>query len=108
LGFGFLERHGPKPEPRGLPDPSEPRQGTLGRNSLRASALRQVDLVLTKRLQLNAHLKVQLRIEAFNLFNIANFGPPNSTFQGAQFGRPNQTYAQSLGTGTLTYGGLAA
>jgi hypothetical protein len=92
--------------PSAFQTPSEARQGTLGRNALQASPLRQVNLAVSRRFRFNARVNAQLRIEAFNAFNIPNFGPPSATFPNSQFGRPYLTYAQSLGTGTLVGGGL--
>lgn len=84
----------------------EGRQGTLGRNALRASSLRQVDVLLVKTIRLRGRMSAQLRVQAFNVLNTVNVGPPFAIYPGSQFGRPFQTYAQGLGTGTLAYGGL--
>jgi hypothetical protein len=87
--------------------PTELRQGTLGRNALRASPLRQVDVGLSRVIRLGDRVTARLRIEAFNVFNIPNFGQPFADPQNTlQFGRPYRSYASALGTGTLTGGGL--
>jgi hypothetical protein len=87
--------------------PTESRQGTLGRNTLRASPLRQVDLGLSRSIRLGERVVARLRLDAFNVFNIPNFGPPAAEWNNEDiFGRPIQSYASSLGTGTLTRGGL--
>jgi hypothetical protein len=55
------------------------RRGNLGRNSLTGPSLRNVDLSLFKNIPLpsiSERFNVQFRIEAFNIFNHANFGPP--------------------------------
>lgn len=85
---------------------TEMRQGTLGRNALRASPLRQVDLSLSRTVRLSGRLTTQFRIEAFNVLNVTNFGPPSTLADPRLFGRPIQTYADALGTGTLGQGGL--
>ncbi len=51
------------------------RRGNLGRNALTGPALRTVDLSLFKNVPLE-RLSIQFRMEAFNIFNHANFGPP--------------------------------
>jgi hypothetical protein len=81
------------------------RQGTLGRNTLRGSALRQIDLAVSRFVRVGER-RLTLRIDAFNLLNIPNFGPPRADLGIPSFGRPFQSYADSLGTGTLTGGGL--
>ncbi len=50
------------------------RQGTLGRNALRAFPLYQTDVALRREFKIAENLKLQLRAEAFNVFNRANFG----------------------------------
>jgi hypothetical protein len=82
------------------------RQGTLGRNTLRGSPLRQVDASLSRSVRLGRTAAVQLRFDAFNVFNTPNFGPPLGDLDSDEFGQPLQTYAQALGTGTLSHGGL--
>ncbi len=92
---------------------AEPRQGTLGRNTFRASPPRQVDLSISRSIRIGERRMVQVRVDAFNAFNLANFGPPYSRLSREPpiadpmiFGVPIQSYADALGTGTLQYGGL--
>src|SRR5262249_1558595 len=88
--------------------PTEARQGTLGRNTLQASPLRQVDLGMSRSLHLGERFVARLRVDAFNVFNIPNFAPPvaSLTMPPSTLGRPTQSYANALGSGTLTRGGL--
>jgi Carboxypeptidase regulatory-like domain/TonB-dependent Receptor Plug Domain len=79
--------------------PTEARQGTLGRNSLRGFPLWQVDLAVRRQINLFARVNLQLRVEAFNLFNHPTFGDPNTTLTSALFGASTQMYGRSLGTG---------
>ena len=51
------------------------RRGNLGRNGLTGPGLRNVDLSLFKNIPME-RLTIQFRMEAFNIFNHANFGPP--------------------------------
>lgn len=80
--------------------PAEPRQGTLPRNSLRGASLKQIDLALSRTLNLKPPVRAQARIEVFNLFNIPNFGPPDTTLTSLTFGQATKTFANGLGSGT--------
>jgi hypothetical protein len=55
--------------------PTDSRQGTLGRNSLRGFPLYQIDLGLHRRFKLSELFSLQLQAEAFNLSNHPNFAP---------------------------------
>ncbi len=93
---------------RRSPLPRNSRQGTLGRNTLRSSPLRQIDLAVSRFVRVGER-RLTLRLDAFNVLNIPNPSArlaPISTTPG--FGRPFQSYADALGTGTLTGGGLTA
>lgn len=58
--------------------------GTLGRGALIGPNLRTFDLSLMKNTRVGEALNVQFRVEAFNLFNRANFGNPSLlAFTGA-------------------------
>jgi hypothetical protein len=86
-------------------------QGTLGRNTLRAFPLKQLDLALSRSIRIRDRMVVRLRLDAFNVFNVPNFGPPAADIDAVNsdervFGRPYQSYADALGTGTLSGGGL--
>jgi hypothetical protein len=84
---------------------SEARQGTLGRNTLRGSPLRQIDLGLARSIRIGQRLSAQVRFDAFNVLNVPNFGPPRG-LMGVGFGVPDRSFAEALGTGTLELGGL--
>jgi hypothetical protein len=56
--------------------PSSLRQGDLGRNSFRGFALFQDDLAVSRDYHLATKASLQVRIEAFNLFNHPNFASP--------------------------------
>jgi hypothetical protein len=81
--------------------------GSLGRNSLRSSLLKQLDLAVSRTIQLTTRASLQVRVEAFNVLNIPNFGPPEAFFGASAFGQSVRSYADALGTGTLMFGGLA-
>jgi hypothetical protein len=61
--------------------------GTSGRNILRGPNFSTVDLSLTKDVAVTKSHKVQLRAEAFNLFNRVNLETPNNNLSSASFGR---------------------
>jgi hypothetical protein len=42
---------------------------------------------LVKNTRLNGRLNLQFRVDAFNVFNHANFGLPNRNVSGGGFGR---------------------
>ncbi len=95
--------------PAAFQNPMEARQGTLGRNSLNASPLRQIDVMATKTVRFRGPMSVEFRLQALNVFNIPNFGAPYATYGPVldpHFGRPFQTYAEGLGSGTIWPGGL--
>ncbi len=73
-------------------------QGSLGRNALRGFALNQVDFALRRQFNFTENVHLQLRAEAFNLFNHPNFGLPENSLTSAQFGRSTRSLATSLST----------
>lgn len=86
------------------------RLGTLGRNSLRGFGSQQLDLAVRRSFPLSEGRVMELKAEAFNVANHANFGLPNRTlnpFPDAYFGTPTQMLGRSLGAGG-TAGGLSA
>jgi hypothetical protein len=83
------------------------RQGTLGRNTLRGFAMSQVDLAVHRDIAARTAVKIQLRIESFNLFNRVNFGLPSNRLSSGLFGQPTTTLASSLGGAGITGGGLS-
>ena len=86
--------------------PPPRRQGNLGYNALRGFGVSQLDLALRRQLSLTERLKLQLRIEFFNLFNHPNFGNPNNNLSSDLFGESTQMFGRSLGTGGIN-GGLS-
>ena len=72
-------------------DPSQP-FGNAKRNSVRGPDYWTVDFAVTKQVELPGPARIQLRLEAFNLFNRVNYGPPNSIRSSAAFGTITSTY----------------
>jgi hypothetical protein len=61
--------------------------GNSGRNVLRAPGFWNVDLGLQRNIPFGTNMNLQVRVEAFNVFNHINLGNPNVTFGNASFGR---------------------
>jgi hypothetical protein len=73
-------------------DPSQP-FGNAPRNNVRAPMFWQVDFVANKRFAMPwPQGSVELRLEAFNLFNHTNFRAPNGNRSAAAFGTITSTY----------------
>ncbi len=88
------------------PDGNFIRQGTLGRNTLRGFAARQLDIALRREFGFTERVKLQLRAELFNAFNTPNFADPNGVLfdfdvstPNPIFGRSTQMLGRSLGAG---------
>ncbi len=83
------------------------RQGSLGRNALRGFGVSQFDLALRRNFGITETIKVQFRVDAFNLFNLANFANPSGVLSvnaatgiinsTGNFGAATQTLNRSLG-----------
>jgi len=61
------------------------RVGNVGRNTLRADGIFNVDLAIIKNTRLVGGHSLQLRLEMFNATNTRNFGIPNSAINSANF-----------------------
>jgi hypothetical protein len=72
-------------------DPSQP-FGNAPRNNVRGPKFWQVDLAASKIVALSDRTRVEVRIEAFNLFDRANFTAPNASRSSAAFGTITSTY----------------
>jgi Carboxypeptidase regulatory-like domain/TonB dependent receptor/TonB-dependent Receptor Plug Domain len=81
------------------------RQGTLGRGVVRGFDLWQFDLALRRQFNLTERMNLQFRIEAFNVFNRANFARPVADITNPLFGQATSLFNRGLGAGGTT-GGL--
>ena len=72
-------------------DPSQP-FGNAPRNSVRGPNFWQFDLAANKQIPLTGRMRAEFRIEAFNLFNRVNFGPPAANRSNATFGTITTTF----------------
>ncbi len=77
--------------------PPANQQGTLGRNVLRAFPVSQVDTALARLFTITERWKLQLRAEAFNVFNHPNFAPPVLRINSPTFGTSTSMLNKSLG-----------
>jgi hypothetical protein len=72
-------------------DPSQP-FGNAGRNTVRGPRYWTLDFAATKQVRLTDSSRIELRIEAFNLLDRANFTAPNGVRTNAAFGTITSTY----------------
>jgi Carboxypeptidase regulatory-like domain/TonB-dependent Receptor Plug Domain len=72
-------------------DPSQP-FGNAPRNNARGPDFWQVDFSASKMVSLGERARVEVRIEAFNLFDRINYTPPNANRSTAAFGTITSTY----------------
>jgi hypothetical protein len=75
-------------------------QGTLGRNSIRGFGMSQVDLAVRREFRWRERYALQLRLEAFNALNQANFADPVKYLSSAVFGQSTSMLNLMLGTGS--------
>ena len=74
--------------------------GTMGRNVFRDTGFHNVDLSVSKSFKLGERLKLQGRVETFNIFNHPNFANPN----GATSGYGQAAFADPSVVGTFGCG----
>jgi Carboxypeptidase regulatory-like domain/TonB dependent receptor len=67
------------------------RIGSLRRNAVIGPAFVNVDLSVAKTLTLAHGYRAQLRVDAFDVFNHANFGPPGNVVDSPMFGKISRT-----------------
>jgi hypothetical protein len=75
-------------------------QGALGRNAISGFGMSQLDLAARRQFQLGEHTILQLRVEAFNAMNQANFADPSPFLINPLFGQSNSMLNLMLGTGS--------
>jgi len=71
--------------------------GDAPRNFVRGFDAVQMDLAVRREFPIYENLKLQFRVEAFNVFNHPNFGAINGGFGQSTFGQATGTLATSLG-----------
>jgi hypothetical protein len=75
-------------------------QGNLGRNAIAGFGMSQADVALRKEFVLDERRSVQVRLEAFNVFNQANLADPARYLANPLFGESPSMLNVMLGTGT--------
>jgi len=75
-------------------------QGTLGRNSFAGFGMSQLDLAIRRDWQWKDRAAIELRLEAFNALNQANFADPVRYLNSAVFGQSTSMLNVMLGTGS--------
>jgi hypothetical protein len=75
-------------------------QGTLGRNVITGFGMSQIDVALRREFRWRDRYGFQLRLEAFNATNHANFGDPVRYLSSAVFGQSTSMLNVMLGTGS--------
>jgi hypothetical protein len=78
-----------------VPNPSDP-YGNTGRNFFRGPGRTNLDLALAKNTAFTERVSLELRLEAFNVFNHAEFANPDTNLTSLTFGQISST---TLGTG---------
>src|SRR5208283_735828 len=74
-------------------------QSNIGKNQFYGPNLVNVDTAVLKTTSINEKLKLQFRLEAFNLFNHTQFNQPvNDIAQGSAFGESLSTLTRPDGT----------
>ena len=76
--------------------------GNAGRNLVRGPWFWQADTSLSRDFHVNERFILLFRAEAFNVFNRAQFGNPNSNFSSANFGQITTTVNGTSPTGSGT------
>jgi hypothetical protein len=70
----------------GIPVPITDPYAMMSRNALRSPGLRYYDFSVRKRIPFAEGRALSLELNAFNLFNWTNFGPPTEVLSDARFG----------------------
>ena len=75
-------------------------QGTLGRNAITGFGMSELDLALRRQFSLGDRWALELRVEAFNALNQANFADPARFLVSPLFGQSTSMLNLMLGTGS--------
>jgi hypothetical protein len=75
-------------------------QGGLGRNAIEGFGMGQLDLAVSRDFSLHGRLALQLRLDAFNALNHANFADPVRYLDNPLFGQSASMLNMMLGTGS--------
>lgn len=84
--------------------PAAGQQGTLGRNLLRGFGSGQLDLSARRNFRFYREANAQLRLDAFNVMNRANFADPTGVLTDTNFGVATQMQNSGLGSAGISSG----
>jgi hypothetical protein len=79
-------------------------QGSLGRNAISGFGMSQVDVAVRREFHFRDRRAIETRLEAFNLFNQANFADPVRLLTSPLFGQSISMLNVMLGTGSPASG----
>ena len=79
-----------------LPDPSQPRDGTLPRDYFRGPGYARIDLAAAKEVPIKERVRVQFRAEAFNALNRVNISGVGNRINRSNFGRVTDVYGMRV------------
>jgi outer membrane receptor protein involved in Fe transport len=65
--------------------------GTLGRNAFRGPGATNLDLALAKKFRIRENAQMELRVDAFNVFNHTQFSSPDTGISDLTFGQITST-----------------
>jgi hypothetical protein len=80
-----------------VPPPGVSPWGNLGRNAVNGPSIWQVDPALNKRFPLTERIGLNFRAEAFNVFNVAQYGSPST-----KWAQPTSSSANPTNFGIIT------
>ena len=87
--------------PAAFTTPASGTFGNLGRNAFRAPPISALDVALSKDIPCGERVRIRFRVDTFNVFNRAQYGPPVADFSQVNFGSITSTisnYATGRGT----------
>ena len=75
-------------------------QGNLGRNAIGGFGMHQFDLAISREFRKGEYRSLQLRLEAFNIFNTPSFADPVKFLDNPLFGQSTSMLNMMLGSGS--------
>ncbi len=86
--------------PQAFHTPKPGTQGNLGRNALSGFGMTQLDLAARREFRIADRRTIELRLQAFNALNHANFADPVKYLNSPYFGQSTSMLNMMLGTGS--------
>jgi len=79
-----------------LPDPSQPRAGTLPRDYFRGPGYARIDLSMGKAFRIKERMRAEFRAEAFNALNRINISRVERRINNSSFGRATDAFMNRI------------